>query len=75
MCQTTFTGLQTQDFAYKPPSNESRTWIEAVPKVEKLHISHVFYAQLYGKTVNFKDQFVLHTKSIWNSRTPKIVLY
>ena len=28
--------LQTQDFAYKPPSNKSRTWIKAAPKSWKI---------------------------------------
>ena len=40
--------LQAQNVAYKPPLNKSHTWIEGVPKVEKLHINRGFSARLYG---------------------------
>ena len=33
---------RTQNLAYKPTLNKSRTWIKAAPKIEKMHISRGF---------------------------------
>ena len=54
--------LQTQYFAYKPPSNKSRTSIEATPKSwkKKLHISRGFSKRLYGVPTERPDCF-----SVW----------
>ena len=39
--------LQTQDFANKPPSHKSGTWIEAAPKSWKIaHMLRLFYTTL-----------------------------
>ena len=40
--------LQTQNFAYLPPSNKSRTSIEAAPTRWKLHISRCFLTRLFS---------------------------
>ena len=49
--------LQTEDFAYKPPSNKSRTWTEAAPKSWNMHKPRLLYTTLRYGLFSTNDYF------------------